>query len=45
MTPDRFKPLLDREFLRGVLHYEFTDYLAEGGDEELKQRLCRLGQA
>lgn len=39
MTPDRFKPLLDREFLRGELHYEFTDYLAEGRDAGLQQRL------
>jgi len=40
MTPDRFKPLLDRSFLRGELHYAFADYLADGIDVELKQRLA-----
>lgn len=40
MTPDRFKPLLDRDFLRGVLHYEFADYQNEGLDEVLRQRLA-----
>lgn len=39
MTPDRFKPLLDRSFLRGELHYQFADYLVAGLDDELKQRL------
>ena len=32
MAVDRFKPLLDRSFLRGELDYEFRDYLAEGHD-------------
>jgi hypothetical protein len=39
MSIDRFKPLLDREFLKGVLHYEYVDYQDEGHDEVLKQRL------
>lgn len=39
MTLDRFKPLLDREFLKGVLHHEFQDYRATGLDDELKARL------
>ena len=28
MTADRFKPLLDREFLKAELHYEYEDWLA-----------------
>jgi hypothetical protein len=39
MTPDRFKPLLDREFLKAELHYEYTDYCAGGIDEQLRARL------
>lgn len=39
MTVERFKPLLDREFLRGVLHYDFLDYQNGENDELLKQRL------
>ncbi|WP_457313377.1 Eco57I restriction-modification methylase domain-containing protein [Sphingomonas sp. UYAg733] len=41
MTPDRFKPLLDREFLKGELHYEFQDYDAAGKDAALKARLSQ----
>lgn len=39
MTPDRFKPLLDREFLKAELHYEFVDYRAGSIDAELLKRL------
>ncbi len=39
MAADRFKPLLDRSFLRGELDYEFRDYLAEGHDAPLLERL------
>lgn len=39
MTPDRFKPLLDRDFLKSELHYEYQDYLAEGHDPVVKARL------
>jgi hypothetical protein len=43
MTVDRFKPLLDREFLKGELWYEFLDYQKNGTDEVLKQRLSNWG--
>jgi len=36
---DRFKPLLDRQFLKAELDYEFRDYLASGEDERLNHRL------
>lgn len=39
MTPDRFKPLLDREFLKAELHYEYVDYCAGSLDTELLTRL------
>ena len=39
MTPDRFKPLLDREFLKGQLAYEYEDYRAAGTDDALRERL------
>lgn len=39
MTPDRFKPLLDRDFLKAELHYEYQDYCASGDDEALRSRL------
>lgn len=39
MTPDRFKPLLDREFLKAELHYEYIDYCAGPLDAELLTRL------
>jgi hypothetical protein len=39
MTPDRFKPLLDRDFLKAELHYEYQDYCASGEDEALRSRL------
>ena len=39
MTSDRFKPLLDREFLKAELHYEYQDYCASGEDEALRERL------
>ena len=39
MTPDRFKPWLDREFLKGALAYEFQDYARSGADATLKTRL------
>ena len=41
MTPDRFKPLLDREFLKGELHYEYVDYCAGTQDAELHERLAK----
>lgn len=39
MTPDRFKPLLDRDFLKSELHYEYLDYRAGAADEALRARL------
>ncbi len=39
MSADRFKPLLDREFLKAELHYAFEDYVASGGDSSLRSRL------
>lgn len=39
MAADRFKPLLDRSFLRRVLEYEFQDYLSAGEDAPLLERL------
>ncbi|HWH23121.1 MAG TPA: hypothetical protein VNT25_07540, partial [Allosphingosinicella sp.] len=39
MTPDRFKPLLDREFLKAELHYEYVDYCQGTTDIELADRL------
>lgn len=39
MNADRYKPLLERDFLRAELHYEFEDYRASGEDERLLQRL------
>ena len=39
MTIDRFKPLLDRSFLRGALEYEFQDYMSNGQDAPLLERL------
>lgn len=40
MTPDRFKPLLDREFLKAELHYEYVDYCAGEIDAKLLARLA-----
>ena len=39
MTAERFKPLLDRDFLQAELNYEFADYLASGDDDQLLERL------
>jgi hypothetical protein len=39
MVADRFKPLLDREFLKAELHYEFQDYAASAQDAVLQARL------
>ena len=39
MTPTRFKPLLDREFLKGELAYEFDDYKSLSVDPALRTRL------
>ena len=39
MAADRFKPLLDRSFLRAELEYEFQDYQNDGHDPALLQRL------
>lgn len=39
MAADRFKPLLDRDFLKGELWYEFLDYQSQGHDQALRQRL------
>ena len=36
---DRFKPLLDRDFLKAELYYEFQDYLNTGEDDRLRERL------
>lgn len=35
MVMDRYKPLLERDFLLAEFHYEFEDYKAEGEDERL----------
>ena len=40
---ERFKPLLDREFLKSELWFEFLDYQKNGIDEVLKQRLSDWG--
>ncbi len=39
MVAERFKPLLDREFLKAELHYEFLDYQASDNDAALQERL------
>jgi len=39
VTPDRFKPLLDREFLKAELHYDYRDWLDAGHDDALLDRL------
>lgn len=39
MVMDRYKPLLERDFLLAEFHYEFEDYKAEGEDERLLARL------
>jgi hypothetical protein len=39
MGADRYKPLLERDFLRAELHYEFEDYRTSGEDEALLRRL------
>lgn len=39
MRSARFKPLLDRDFLKAELHYEYEDYCAAGEDEALLARL------
>ena len=39
MSVDRFKPLLDKDFLKAELTYEFTDYKASGEDARLRDRL------
>ncbi len=39
MAVNRFKPLLDRSFLRGEMEYEFRDYLNAGHDAPLLAKL------
>ena len=39
MTQDRFKPLLDRDFLKAELAYEYIDYKKADHDAALRQRL------
>lgn len=39
MSSDSFKPLLDREFLKAELHYEFDDYKRSDADGALRTRL------
>lgn len=39
MTPDRYKPLLDRDFLKSQLDYEYRDWLESGEDAALCARL------
>ena len=39
VTPDRYKPLLDRDFLKSQLAYEYRDYLANAEDTTLLARL------
>jgi hypothetical protein len=40
MAQERFKPLLDREFLKAELHYEFRDFRANGQDDVVKARVA-----
>jgi hypothetical protein len=39
MTPDRFKPLLDTQFLKAEFDYEFKDFISSGEGKRLKDRL------
>lgn len=39
MSSDRYKPLLERDFLKANLHYEFQDYRTSGEDTKLLERL------
>ena len=39
MSMERYKPLLDRDFLKAELTYEFVDYKASGEDQQLLDRL------
>ncbi|MEM8725369.1 MAG: restriction endonuclease subunit M, partial [Pseudomonadota bacterium] len=39
MNADRYKPLVERDFLKSELHYEYQDYLSSGEDEKLRLRL------
>ena len=39
MDAKRFKPLLDREFLKAELDYEYRDYCSDGVDAPLHERL------
>lgn len=39
MSTDRYKPLFDRDFLRGALGYEYADFIAKGEDDVLLDRL------
>ena len=39
MSMERYKPLLDRDFLKAELTYEFVDYKASGEDQRLLDRL------
>lgn len=39
MPTGRYKPLLERDFLRSKYHYEFEDYRSSGKDEALLARL------
>lgn len=39
MSIDRYKPLLERDFLKAELTYEFVDYKANGEDARLRDRL------
>ncbi|WP_375393068.1 hypothetical protein [uncultured Sphingomonas sp.] len=41
MTPERFKPLLDREFLKAELAYEYEDYVVAGVDDAVRARLAQ----
>ena len=39
MSSDRFKPLLDKDFLKSILHYEYLDYCTGDADHALRARL------
>ena len=39
MPTGRYKPLLERDFLRAEFNYEFEDYKSSGLDQQLLQRL------
>lgn len=39
MNDKRFKPLLDRQFLKAELDYQYRDYVVDAADEANHERL------